>query len=154
MKYNNILGAIGNTPVIRLAKLFPSHQVWIKLEKSNPGGSIKDRIALAMIEQAEKQGLINKDTTIIEPTSGNTGVGLALVAAVKGYKLILVMPESMSVERRKIIQAYGAELVLTPGLLYLWNWYRRTSLWNWRSTQSEIPSDQSIRYRTCHLCCA
>ena len=114
MKYNNILGAIGNTPVIRLAKLFPSHQVWIKLEKSNPGGSIKDRIALAMIEQAEKQGLINKDTTIIEPTSGNTGVGLALVAAVKGYKLILVMPESMSVERRKLVSAYGASFVLTP----------------------------------------
>ena len=114
MKYNNILGAIGNTPVIRLAKLFPSHQVWIKLEKSNPGGSIKDRIALAMIEQAEKQGLINKDTTIIEPTSGNTGVGLALVAAVKGYKLILVMPESMSVERRKLVSAYGSSFVLTP----------------------------------------
>ena len=107
MKYNNILGAIGNTPVIRLAKLFPNNQVWIKLEKSNPGGSIKDRIALAMIEKAEKDGLINKDTVIIEPTSGNTGVGLALVAAVKGYKLVLVMPESMSVERRKLVSAYG-----------------------------------------------
>ena len=115
MKHDNILGAIGNTPVIRLSRLFPTHQVWIKLEKSNPGGSIKDRIALAMIEKAEKDGIINKDTVIIEPTSGNTGVGLALVAAIKGYKLVLVMPESMSVERRKIIQAYGAELVLTPG---------------------------------------
>ena len=114
MKYNNILGAIGNTPVIRLAKLFPTHQVWIKLEKSNPGGSIKDRIALAMIEKAEKEGLINKDTVIIEPTSGNTGVGLALVAAVKGYKLVLVMPESMSVERRKLVSAYGASYVLNP----------------------------------------
>ena len=114
MKFNNILGAIGNTPVIRLSKLFPNHQVWIKLEKSNPGGSIKDRIALAMIEKAEREGIINKDTIIIEPTSGNTGVGLALVAAVKGYKLVLVMPESMSVERRKLVSAYGAYFVLTP----------------------------------------
>lgn len=114
MKFNNILGAIGNTPVIRLSKLFPNHQVWIKLEKSNPGGSIKDRIALAMIEKAEREGIINKDTIIIEPTSGNTGVGLALVAAVKGYKLVLVMPESMSVERRKLVSAYGASFVLTP----------------------------------------
>ena len=114
MKFNNILGAIGNTPVIRLSKLFPNHQVWIKLEKSNPGGSIKDRIALAMIEKAEREGIINKDTIIIEPTSGNTRVGLALVAAVKGYKLVLVMPESMSVERRKLVSAYGASFVLTP----------------------------------------
>ena len=106
---------IGNTPVVRINKLFNSdHEIWIKLEKSNPGGSIKDRIALAMVEDAETTGLLNKNSTIIEPTSGNTGIGLALVAAVKGYKLILVMPESMSIERRKIMEAYGAEFVLTP----------------------------------------
>lgn len=114
MKANNILATIGNTPHVKLNKIFPNHQVWIKLEKSNPGGSIKDRIALAMIEQAERDGILNQDTTIIEPTSGNTGVGLAMVAAVKGYKLILVMPESMSIERRKLMSAYGAEFVLTP----------------------------------------
>ncbi|KAF2514473.1 cysteine synthase A [Flavobacterium zhairuonense] len=114
MKYQNILETIGNTPHIRLNKLFKSHEVWIKLEKSNPGSSIKDRIALAMIEDAEQKGLINEDTVIIEPTSGNTGIGLSLVAAVKGYKVIVVMPESMSVERRRILSAYGAEYVLTP----------------------------------------
>ena len=114
MKFQNILETIGNTPHVKLNKLFKSHQVWIKLERSNPGASIKDRIALAMIEDAEKKGLLNPDTTIIEPTSGNTGIGLALVAAVKGYKVVLVMPESMSVERRKIMNAYGAEFVLTP----------------------------------------
>ncbi|PWN71477.1 cysteine synthase A [Chryseobacterium phosphatilyticum] len=115
MKFQNTLEAIGNTPVVKINKLFNSdHEIWIKLEKSNPGGSIKDRIALAMIEDAEAKGLLNKDSTIIEPTSGNTGIGLALVAAVKGYKLILVMPESMSIERRKIMEAYGAEFVLTP----------------------------------------
>ena len=114
MKYQNILETIGNTPHIRLNKLFKSHEVWIKLEKSNPGSSIKDRIALAMIEDAEKKGLINHDTVIIEPTSGNTGIGLSLVAAVKGYKVIVVMPESMSIERRRILNAYGAEFVLTP----------------------------------------
>ncbi|KQW98885.1 cysteine synthase A [Flavobacterium sp. Root420] len=114
MKYQNILETIGNTPHIRLNKLFKSHEVWIKLEKSNPGSSIKDRIALAMIEDAEQKGLINEETTIIEPTSGNTGIGLSLVAAVKGYKVIVVMPESMSIERRRILNAYGAEFVLTP----------------------------------------
>ncbi|KAF2333842.1 cysteine synthase A [Flavobacterium daemonense] len=114
MKYQNILETIGNTPHIRLNKLFPSHEVWIKLEKANPGSSIKDRIALAMIEDAEQKGLINKETTIIEPSSGNTGIGLSLVAAVKGYKVIVVMPESMSIERRRILNAYGAEYVLTP----------------------------------------
>ena len=114
MKYANVLETIGKTPVVRLSKLFPDHNVWIKLEKFNPGGSIKDRIALAMIEAAEKEGKLNKETQIIEPTSGNTGVGLAMVAAVKGYKLILVMPESMSVERRKLMSAYGAKIVLTP----------------------------------------
>lgn len=115
MKFQNILETIGNTPVVKINKLFNSDsEVWIKLEKSNPGGSIKDRIALSMIEDAEAKGLLNKDSVIIEPTSGNTGIGLSLVAAVKGYKLILVMPESMSVERRKIMEAYGAEFVLTP----------------------------------------
>jgi len=114
MKINNILEGIGNTPVVRLAKLFPKANVWMKLEKSNPGGSIKDRIALAMIEDAEKRNILSKDTEIIEPTSGNTGIGLAMVAAVKNYKLTLVMPESMSVERRSLMAAYGANLVLTP----------------------------------------
>ena len=115
MKLHNILEAIGNTPVIKINKIFPnSVEVWMKLEKQNPGGSLKDRIALAMIEKAEKDGTINKDTLIIEPTSGNTGVGLAMVCAVKGYKLVLVMPESMSVERRKLMSSYGASFVLTP----------------------------------------
>ena len=115
MKYDNILQAIGNTPHIRINNLFRSDiEVWMKTESFNPCSSIKDRIAKAMIEDAETKGLINKDTIIIEPTSGNTGIGLALVAAVKGYKLILTMPESMSVERRKFMKALGAELVLTP----------------------------------------
>ena len=115
MKYDNILQTIGNTPHIRINHLFRDDiEVWMKTERSNPGASIKDRIALAMIEDAEQNGLIDKDTVIIEPTSGNTGIGLALVAAVKGYRLILTMPESMSVERRKYMQALGAELVLTP----------------------------------------
>jgi cysteine synthase A len=115
MKANNILETIGNTPHVRINKLFgKSHEVWIKLERSNPGNSIKDRIALAMIEDAEQKGLLKSDSAIIEPTSGNTGVGLALVAAVKGYKLILVMPESMSIERRKLMSIFGAEFELTP----------------------------------------
>lgn len=115
MKANTILDTIGNTPHVKINKLFgKSHEVWIKLEKTNPGGSIKDRIALAMIEDAEKRGILTADSVIIEPTSGNTGVGLALVAAVKGYKLILVMPESMSIERRKLMSVYGADFVLTP----------------------------------------
>lgn len=115
MKFQNTLETIGNTPVVKINKLFGTeHEVWIKLEKSNPGGSIKDRIALSMIGDAEAKGLLNKDSIIIEPTSGNTGIGLALVAAVKNYKLILVMPESMSLERRKIMESYGAEFVLTP----------------------------------------
>ncbi len=114
MKINSILEAVGNTPHLKINNLFSDHEVWIKLERSNPGGSIKDRIALAMIEDAEEQGKLNKDSVIIEPTSGNTGIGLAMVAAVKKYRLILVMPESMSVERRKIMSAYGAEFELTP----------------------------------------
>jgi len=114
MKANTILETIGNSPHVRIKKLFPKFEVWIKLEKTNPGGSIKDRIALNMIEQAEKDGALKGDSVIVEPTSGNTGIGLALVAAVKNYRVILVMPESMSVERRKIMEAYGAEIVLTP----------------------------------------
>ena len=115
MKFQNALETIGNTPVVKINKLFNSdHEIWIKLEKNNPGGSIKDRIGLAMIEDAEAKGLLHKDSVIIEPTSGNTGIGLALTAAVKGYKLVLVMPESMSIERRKIMEANGAEFVLTP----------------------------------------
>ncbi|MEL7586032.1 MAG: cysteine synthase A [Prolixibacteraceae bacterium] len=115
MRFNNVLETIGNTPLIRINHLFSQdYEVYVKMEKANPGGSIKDRIALSMVEDAEKKGLINAGTVIVEPTSGNTGIGLALVAAVKKYKLILVMPESMSVERRRILTAYGAELVLTP----------------------------------------
>ncbi len=115
MKVQNILETIGNTPHIRINKLFPKdYEVWVKVEKTNPGGSIKDRIALSMVEDAEQKGIIKKGSVIIEPTSGNTGIGLALVAAVKGYRLILTMPESMRVERRKSLIAFGAELVLTP----------------------------------------
>lgn len=115
MKANNILETIGNTPHVKVNRLFRSDiEVWVKLESFNPGGSIKDRIGLAMIETAEAEGKLKPGTVIVEPTSGNTGIGLALVAAVKGYKLILVMPESMSIERRRILKVYGAELELTP----------------------------------------
>ena len=115
MKANTILDTIGNTPHLKTNRLFGElYNVWIKLERSNPGGSIKDRIALAMIEDAEKKGKLKKGSVIVEPTSGNTGIGLAVVTAVKGYGLKLVMPESMSVERRKIMEAYGAEFILTP----------------------------------------
>ena len=115
MKFNNVLEAIGNTPHIRINKLFGNtHNVWIKLEKANPGGSIKDRIALSMIEDAEKKGILKLGSVIVEPTSGNTGIGIAMVAAVKGYDVILVMPESMSVERRKLMAVYGAKFELTP----------------------------------------
>jgi len=114
MKALSVLDAIGGTPHIRLGRLFPGAEVWIKSERSNPGGSIKDRIALAMIEAAEASGELQPGGTIVEPTSGNTGVGLAMVAAVKGYRLILVMPESMSLERRRLMLAYGATFDLTP----------------------------------------
>ena len=118
MKAQNVLATIGNTPHIRVNRLFgaacQSHHIYIKSERSNPGGSIKDRIALAMVEAAEASGLLKPGATIIEPTSGNTGVGLAVVAAVKGYKLVLVMPESMSIERRRLMLAYGATFDLTP----------------------------------------
>ena len=114
MKAANILETVGNTPHIRIQRLFGNAEVWIKSERSNPGGSIKDRIALSMIEDAERSGKLRPGGTIVEPTSGNTGIGLAMVAAVKGYKLILVMPESMSVERRRLMLAYGARFDLTP----------------------------------------
>jgi cysteine synthase A len=115
MLYNTILDTICNTPHVKINRLFgANHNVWVKLERTNPGASIKDRVALAMIEDAEQKGLLQKDSTIIEATSGNTGIGLAMVAAVKGYRLILVMPESMSVERRRLMSIYGAEFVLTP----------------------------------------
>lgn len=115
MKSNNILQTIGNTPHVRINRLFSEdYSVYVKMEKANPGGSIKDRIALSMVEDAENKGILKEGSVIIEPTSGNTGIGLALVAAVKGYRLILTMPDSMSVERRSILTAYGAELELTP----------------------------------------
>lgn len=115
MRANTILETIGHTPHVRIQRLFdPRVHVWMKLERANPGGSIKDRIALAMIEDAERQGLLTPDSVIIESTSGNTGIGLAMVAAVKGYRLVLVMPESMSIERRRVMAAYGATFDLTP----------------------------------------
>ena len=114
MKAQTVLDTIGQTPHIRMGRLFPAAEVWVKSERSNPGGSVKDRIALAMIEDAEARGVLKPGGTIIEPTSGNTGVGLAMVAAVKGYKLILVMPDSMSIERRRLMLAYGATFDLTP----------------------------------------
>jgi cysteine synthase A len=115
MKANTILDTIGHTPTLRLNRLYPAGaEVWVKLERANPGGSIKDRIALSMIDDAERRGILKKGSVIIEPTSGNTGIGLAMVAAVKGYRLILVMPESMSIERRRLMSAYGAEFDLTP----------------------------------------
>jgi len=115
MKASSILDTIGNTPHVRINRLFDSKvEVWLKLERANPGGSIKDRIGLAMIQDAEQRGILKKGSVIIEPTSGNTGIGLAMVAAVKGYKLILVMPESMSIERRRVMAVYGAQLDLTP----------------------------------------
>ena len=115
MRADNILHTIGNTPHVRVNRLFgAAHEVWIKSERANPGGSIKDRIALSMVEAAERDGSLKPGGTIVEPTSGNTGIGLAIVAAVKGYRLVLVMPESMSIERRRLMLAYGATFVLTP----------------------------------------
>lgn len=115
MRVQNILETIGNTPHVKINRLYPAgYDVWVKVEKTNPGGSIKDRIALSMVEDAEKKGILKEGSVIIEPTSGNTGIGLALVAAVKGYRIVLTMPESMSLERRKVLSSLGAELVLTP----------------------------------------
>ena len=154
MIYNNILETIGNTPIIKLKKLFPNHQVFIKLEKQNPGGSIKDRIALAMIEDAEKAEILKSGGTIIEPTSGNTGIGLSFVAAVKGYKMIITMPESMSIERRKIMEAYGAEFVLTPkelgmkGAIAKAQELAETIEGAWVPQQFENSSNPTVHYNT------
>ena len=154
MRANSILDTVGNTPHVRLGRLFdPRVEVWMKLERANPGGSIKDRIALAMIEDAEASGVIGPGSVIIEPTSGNTGIGLAMVAAVKGYRLILVMPESMSVERRRIMAAYGAELVLTPRELGMKGAIARAGeLLNdtprgWIPQQFENPSNIAVHQR-------
>jgi len=118
MKYNNILQTIGNTPLVKIGKIDTGgSEIYAKIEARNPGGSVKDRIALAMIEDAEKKGILRKGDTIIEPTSGNTGIGIAMVAAYKGYKAVFTMPETMSVERRKLLRFLGAEIILTPGKL-------------------------------------
>ena len=155
MKFNNVLGVIGNTPHVKINKLFSSdYEVYAKLERQNPGASIKDRIALAMIEDAEKAGLLKKDTVIIEPTSGNTGIGLSLVAAVKGYKLILVMPESMSLERRRLLSVYGAEFVLTPrekgmkGAIDKANELAAETENSWVPQQFDNPSNVAVHERT------
>ncbi len=148
MRVNNILETIGNSPLVRINNLYPAgYEVFIKLEKTNPGGSIKDRIALSMIEDAESKGILNPESVIIEPTSGNTGIGLALVAAVKKYKLILVMPESMSIERRRILTAYGAELVLTPreqgmkGAIAKANELQAETVGGWIPSQFDNPAN-------------
>ncbi|GAB4024520.1 cysteine synthase A [Spirosoma koreense] len=154
MKATTILDTIGQTPHVRINRLFPGYEVWTKLERANPGASIKDRIALAMVEEAEAQGLLNTESTIIEPTSGNTGIGLAMVAAVKGYKLILVMPESMSVERRKIMAAYGAEFDLTPrergmkGAIERAHELVAQTPGAWMPQQFENPANVDIHIRT------
>lgn len=154
MKASTILDTIGNTAHIRMQRLFGSAEVWIKSERSNPGGSIKDRIALAMIEAAERDGHLKPGGTIIEPTSGNTGIGLAMVAAVKGYKLILVMPESMSLERRRLMLAYGASFDLTPREKGMKGAIERalelvsTTPGSWMPQQFENPANIDVHVRT------
>ena len=155
MKVDNILQTIGNTPHVRINRIFgPDAQVWIKSERSNPGGSIKDRIGLAMVEDAEKSGALKPGGTIIEPTSGNTGIGLALVAAVKGYKLILVMPDSMSIERRRLMLAYGASFDLTPkekgmkGAIARAEELQAQTPGSWIPQQFENPSNIEVHART------
>ncbi len=154
MTTNTVLDTIGNTPHIKMQRLFGDSQVWIKSERSNPGGSIKDRIALAMIEAAEKSGELKAGSTIIEPTSGNTGVGLAMVAAVKGYKLILVMPESMSIERRRLMLAYGATFALTPkekgmnGAIAKAKELIETTPKSWMPQQFENPANIDVHVKT------
>lgn len=155
MKANNILETIGNTPHLHINKLFgTTHDVWIKLERQNPGGSIKDRIALSMVEDAEQKGLLKKGSVIIEPTSGNTGIGLAIVAAVKGYKLILVMPESMSLERRRLMKAYGASFELTPrekgmkGAIEKANELAAVTPNSWIPQQFDNPANIEVHVRT------
>ncbi|NDY92272.1 cysteine synthase A [Ideonella livida] len=155
MKATNVLATIGNTPHIRVQRLFgDSHEVWVKSERANPGGSIKDRIALAMVEAAEADGSLKPGGTIIEPTSGNTGVGLAMVAAVKGYPLILVMPDSMSVERRRLMLAYGASFVLTPraqgmkGAIAKAQELQASTPGAWIPQQFENPANLEVHVRT------
>lgn len=154
MKAKSILETIGKTPHLHLSRLFPDRNVWIKLERNNPGNSIKDRIALAMVEDAEAKGILKPDSVIIEPTSGNTGIGLALVAAVKGYKLILVMPESMSVERRKLMSIYGAEFELTPrekgmkGAIERANELVAETLNGWSPSQFDNQANVEVHKRT------
>ena len=154
MKAASILDTIGNTPHIRLGKLFPDAEVWVKSERGNPGGSIKDRIGLAMIEAAEKSGELKPGGTIIEPTSGNTGIGLAMVAAVKGYRLVLVMPESMSLERRRLMLAYGATFDLTPREKGMKGAIERalelvsTTPGSWMPQQFENPANIDVHVRT------
>jgi cysteine synthase A len=158
MKASSVLATIGNTPHIRINRLFgahsQSHQIYIKSERSNPGGSIKDRIALSMVEAAEKSGALQPGGTIIEPTSGNTGVGLAMVAAVKGYKLVLVMPESMSIERRRLMLAYGASFDLTPrekgmnGAIARAKELQAETANSWTPQQFENPANIEVHVRT------
>ncbi|WP_057882891.1 cysteine synthase A [Tsuneonella troitsensis] len=154
MKAESVLATIGNTPHIRLGRLFPDHEVWVKSERTNPGGSIKDRIALSMVEDAEKSGALKPGGTIIEPTSGNTGIGLAMVAAVKGYKLVLVMPESMSLERRRLMLAYGASFDLTPrekgmkGALERAAELVASTPGAWMPQQFENPANVAVHART------
>jgi len=158
MKHQNILEGIGSTPHVRINHIFPgAANVWMKLERNNPGGSIKDRIALAMIRDAEEQGVLKSGSTIVEPTSGNTGIGLAMVAAVRGYRIILVMPESMSVERRSILKAYGAEILLTPRELGMKGSMKRAEELAseidgaWIPSQFDNPSNPSIHETTTAL---
>ena len=154
MKANSILDTIGNTPHVRVARMFPDHEVWIKSERSNPGGSIKDRIGLAMIEAAEADGHLKPGGMIVEPTSGNTGIGLAMAAAVKGYKLVLVMPDSMSVERRRLMLAYGATFDLTPrekgmkGALERAQAIIDENPGSWMPQQFENPANIAVHART------
>jgi cysteine synthase A len=154
MKADSILATIGNTPHVRLSRMFPDHEVWVKCERANPGASIKDRIGLAMVEAAEKDGSLRAGGVIVEPTSGNTGIGLAMVAAVKGYKLILVMPDSMSVERRRLMLAYGATFDLTPrekgmkGAIERAKEIVETTPGAWMPQQFDNPANIDIHART------
>ncbi len=154
MRFNDLPATIGNTPHIRLSRLFPGHEVWIKDERRNPGGSLKDRIALAMIADAETRGILRRDSVIVEPTSGNTGIGLALCGAARGYRVILVMPESMSMERRNLLKAYGSELVLTPrgqgmrGAIEKAKEILMTTEGAWMPMQFENPQNPAIHATT------
>ena len=155
MKVQNILETIGNTPHVKINRLFDSRvEVWIKLERANPGGSIKDRIALSMVEDAEQKGLLTKNMIIIEPTSGNTGIGLAMVSAAKGYKIILVMPESMSLERKRYLKALGAQLELTPkekgmkGAIERAQELQKENPYSWIPNQFENDTNPDIHRRT------